>query len=145
MKKLLTYIIFLIFIFKSFACLSAEIQLPDDFKGLTTRARLEELAEDENAPSSVLQTLTIMYEIGNYFNHKYPNNEIFENEFKEKLKPFFPDADETTLNRYAKYLRNSVLIYRIGKTITDLLLLFLYFLVLHNNINSKQLLICRLH
>lgn len=117
MKKLLTYIIFLIFIFKSFACLSAEIQLPDDFKGLTTRARLEELAEDENAPSSVLQTLTIMYEIGNYFNHKYPNNEIFENEFKEKLKPFFPDADETTLNRYAKYLRNSVLIYRIGKTI----------------------------
>ncbi len=117
MKKLLTYIIFLIFIFKSFACLAVETLLPNDFKGLTTRARLEELAQDENAPSTTLQTFTIMYEIGNYFNNKYPNNEIFESDFSEKLRPFFPNADETTLNRYAKYLRNSVLTYRIGKTI----------------------------
>ena len=89
MKKPLTYIIFLFFIFKSFAAIAATPDLPDDFKGLNTRLRLQELAENGNNDDNLLQKLSIMYEIGNYFNNKYPNNEIFEENFDEKLKPFW--------------------------------------------------------
>ena len=117
MKKLLTYIIFLIFIFKSFTCMSAESTFPDDFKGVNTRARLAELEEDETSEQDVLQTFAIMYEIGNYFNNKYPNNEIFEDGFYENLRPFFPNDTDEELIRYTNYLRNGVRIYRIGKTI----------------------------
>ena len=48
MKKLLFYIIFLTAVFKSFAAVGAESALPEDFKGLNTRMRMHELAEDDN-------------------------------------------------------------------------------------------------
>lgn len=115
MKKLLTYIIFLFFIFKSFAVAADATGLPDDFKGLNTRLRLQELAENENDDGSLLQKLTILYEIGNYFNNKYPNNEIFEENFDEKLKPFFPNADDYLLRKYTNLLRSGVMIYRLGR------------------------------
>ena len=115
MKKPLTYIIFLFFIFKSFAAIAATPDLPDDFKGLNTRLRLQELAENGNNDDNLLQKLSIMYEIGNYFNNKYPNNEIFEENFDEKLKPFFPDADDYLLRKYANLLRSGVMIYRLGR------------------------------
>ena len=115
MKKLLTYIIFLFFIFKSFAVAADTTGLPDDFKGLNTRLRLQELAENENDDGTLLQKLTILYEIGNYFNNKYPNNEIFEENFDEKLKPFFPNSDDYLLRKYTNLLRSGVMIYRLGR------------------------------
>ncbi len=97
--------------------MSAESTFPDDFKGVNARARLAELEEDETSEQEVLQTFTIMYEIGNYFNNKYPNNEIFEDGFYENLRPFFPNDTDEELIRYTNYLRNGIRIYRIGKTI----------------------------
>ena len=108
MKKLLTYIIFLIFVFKSFAAYAAEPQLPDDFKGLNMRERLAELADDERAELPLLQRILIMYEIGNYFNNKYPNDEVYDEDFDEKLKPFFPNADEYQLRKYTNLLRTGI-------------------------------------
>lgn len=115
MKKLLTYIIFLIFVFKSFAAYSAEPQLPDDFKGLNMRERLAELADDERAELPLLQRILIMYEIGNYFNNKYPNDEVYDEDFDENLKPFFPNADEYQLRKYTNLLRTGITVYRLGR------------------------------
>lgn len=117
MKNLLTYIIFLIFIFKGIAAAQEISQLPDDFKGLNFRARQAELSLDSEAPADTFNTLTAMYEVGNYFNNKYPNNEIFEEDFYEELRPFFPNTDDKTLERYTNYLQNGIRIYRIGKSI----------------------------
>lgn len=127
MKKLLFYIIFLTAVFKSFAAVGAESALPEDFKGLNTRMRMHELAEDDNPDGSFVQKLLIMYEIGNYFNNKYPNNEIFDEDFDEKLKPFFPHADEYQMRNYTNLLRNGVAVYRLGsyfynKLVTEKLL-----------------------
>ena len=114
MKKLLFYIIFFTGIFKSFTACGTVISLPDDFKGLNTRMRMQELAEDDNPDSSFLQKMLIMYEIGNYFNDKYPNNEIFDEDFDENLKAFFPNANEYQLRDYTNLLRNGVAVYRLG-------------------------------
>src|SRR5574344_1285295 len=120
MKHLYLYIIFLISLFKSISC-NAEMRLPNlpaDFEGKYTKSRIEQLAsEDFYSSSSAPEIGMIMFEIGKYFNQKYPGLEIFEPQIEDEIKNFFPNSTPDELTNQINFLRNSIRVFRMGESV----------------------------
>lgn len=112
MNNLLRYIVFLFFLFKSLVCAALPINLPADFVGANTRARLASIADGDDSAPSAAEVGLIMFEIGRYFEQKYPDNELFADDMAEKLKPFFPNDDEYDLHQHLTFLQTSISFYR---------------------------------
>lgn len=117
MNNLLRYIVFLFFLFKSLVCSAQPLSLPDDFVGANTRARLAAVADDEASAPSAVEVGLIMFEIGRYFEQKYPDSELFSDDMAEKLKPFFPNDNEYELHRHLTFLQTSVSLYRAARSV----------------------------
>ena len=122
MKHLFFYIVFIFSIFKS-AFASDSFVLPNDFNGINTLEYLTRIQEDEDyehhTPPSTIRKFFILYELGKYFNDKYPNNEIFEDSIFPEIEKMFPHDDEEKILQKVRLLRNGVGIYRTGKKIID--------------------------
>lgn len=124
MQHLFFYIVLFLFFFKGLTAQAALPVLPEDFHGYNTESYVAQLEKDDgdNFPN-LLQTGGIMFEIGRYFNEKYPNDEIFsedyEDELIDKLKTFLPNEDNESLRSRLSLLRNCVRIYRVGTKVYD--------------------------
>ena len=119
MQHLFFHIVLFFLIFKTMVAGAVIPVLPDDFEGINTKNYIKQLENDEDYVPSMAQTGGIMFELGRYFDNKYPNDEIFSDDYEDELiselKRFFPDEDTKTLRERLALLRNSVKIYRAGK------------------------------
>lgn len=123
MQQLFFHIVLFFLIFKTVAVQAVVPVLPDDFEGINTKNYVAQLEEDDAHVPSMMQTGSIMFELGRYFDGKYPNDEIFsddyEDEIIEELRKFLPNEDTESLRERLSLLRNSVKIYRTGKSFYD--------------------------
>lgn len=119
MQHLFFHIVLFVLLFKSVLADAVVPVLPEDFHGINTENYVASLTEDENFVPSMAQTGAIMFELGRYFNDKYQNNEIFDEDYEdilvEDLRQFLPNENTEELRQRLSMLRNSVRIYRSGK------------------------------
>lgn len=118
MQHLFFHIV-LFFLFFKMAVTQATVPiLPDDFKGINTENYVAAVQEDENYSPSLAQTGGIMFELGRYFNEKYPNDEIFDENYEDiiiaDLQQFLPDENYEQLRDRLSLLRSSIKVYRAG-------------------------------
>ncbi len=116
MKYLFFYIVCFFMLFKSAAAVQT-LPLPDDFEGKLTRQYMETYAHDKTATTTLLQNFNIFYEIGSYLYQKYPWEQITENNFTEKLKPFFPYDTDDELQSKHDYLVKTAFLYKMSQDI----------------------------
>ncbi len=121
MQQLFFHIVLFFLIFKTAYVQALVPNLPDDFSGINTENYVDQLKDDENYVPSMAQTGGIMFELGRYFNQKYPDDEIFSDDYEEQiisdLHLFLPNESNEQLRGRLGLLRNSVKIYRAGKKI----------------------------
>ncbi len=123
MQHLSFKILVFLFALKSFTAGATIPVLPEDFHGVNTEKYISSLIEDEDYVPSMLQTGGIMFELGKYYNDKYPAGEIFDEDFEdtliEDLRRFFPDENNSELRERLSLLRSSVKLYRSGMKAYD--------------------------
>lgn len=113
MKRLFFYIVFIAMFFNTEAMAINLPQLPDDFEGEITRARVHKLQTEDYYDQTAIEYGAILWEIGKYFYEKYPDLSMFyEEDFYEKLRPFFPDDSDDDLKNKQVLMRNSIAAYR---------------------------------
>ncbi|MBR3502569.1 MAG: hypothetical protein IKO06_06660, partial [Alphaproteobacteria bacterium] len=110
-------------IFKTFVAGATIPVLPEDFHGINTENYIAALSEDDEYVPDLAQTGGVMFELGRYFEKKYPGNEIFEEEYEDTLidglRQFFPDESDEKLRSHLSLLRASVRVYRAGAKVYD--------------------------
>ncbi len=111
MKYLYIYIVFIFSLFNSLACANEIAQLPNDFDGELTLSRIEEMKHNSYRELGIVDLGITFYEIGKYLHNKYSTEEIFNEDFIEKLRPIFPNDDDNTLYTKQIFLQNSIKIY----------------------------------
>ena len=111
MKYLYSYIVFLFLLFNNSVASAEEIVLPEDFKGETTLGQIKRVNEGHKRQLNQKEAAQIVWEIGAYFYEKYDKEDIFSDNFAEKIKPFFPDDSEGELNTKIDFLRLSITTY----------------------------------
>ena len=111
MKHLYPYIVCLFLFFNNLACAAEKVVMPDDFKGEATIRQVELLNKGENEHLTPEQMFQILYEIGSYFYNKYTLDDIFKEDFIDKIRPFFPDDTEKQLEDKLTMLRVGVNVY----------------------------------
>ena len=85
MKRLFFYIVFIAMFFNTAAMAGNLPQLPDDFEGEITRARVHKLQTEDYYDQTAIEYGAILWEIGKYFYEKYPDLSMFyEEDFYEK-------------------------------------------------------------
>lgn len=110
MKHLFWYIVFVFSIFNSVVHAQPLI-LPDDFEGPATKQILQIYKEDEEH-LRLGDRISIIWEVGEYLFDKYSPEEMQQEDFIEKLRPFFPKDDDATLESRRKLLYNGYNIYK---------------------------------
>ncbi len=117
MKHLFSYIVFVFLIFNAVVANAADkYALPEDFMGTGTRAILQDYYDDEDSNKiSLINQSVMMYEVGSYLYNKYTLEEIAEESFIEKLRPFFPMYNDEQLDSRRKLLYNGIEVYNYGK------------------------------
>ncbi len=114
MKRLFAYIVSLMLFFNA-AAAAALPELPADFQGEVTRARLQKLEQQGSYDASMGEIGLVLWEIGRYFYEKHPDiADIDDKILLTELRPFFPQDDEATLESRLTLLRNAVTAYRAG-------------------------------
>lgn len=111
MKYLYSYIVFLFLLFNNSVAGAQKITLPTDFEGVETLAQVERVNADEKQELSFEQVSQIVLEIGSYFYNKYTVEDIFSDDFADKVRPFFPDDSESELESKIELLRFGVSVY----------------------------------
>ena len=119
MKKcLFCYIVYILTIFNSFAAANEKTMLPDDFSGAFTLQYISESQSENGSELSAQGYGMILWEIGQYFYQKYPDENIFyQDDFINELKPFFPTDTDDDLHGKAALLRNIIAAYNAGRDI----------------------------
>lgn len=113
MKHLFWYIVFCFAIFNS-VVRAQPLILPDDFEGPATKQILQTYKEGEEH-LRLGDRVSIMWEVGEYLFDKYSPEEMSDEDFIEKLRPFFPKDDDATLESRRRLLYNGYNIYQYGK------------------------------
>ncbi|MBR1600990.1 MAG: hypothetical protein IJ677_05360 [Alphaproteobacteria bacterium] len=85
--------------------------MPEDFKGSATMRQVELLNNGENTHLTGEQMFKILYEIGSYFYNKYTLDDVFKEDFADKIRPFFPKDTEKEIEDKLTLLRVGVNVY----------------------------------
>ena len=123
MKHLLFYIVFAACFFKPLPDVAADTGIPADFTGTATIKMLQKRVNNdtdaipENA--TMEQIAGIYLEIGKYFYDHYSDDELHDDDFIDKLRPFFPDDSDAELRDKQIILNNVIAIYHEGREFYD--------------------------
>lgn len=115
MKHLFSYIVFCLLFFNT-AHAGNKYPLPEDFEGKETRPILQRLeADEEDATLKLKDQMVITYEAAMYLYPKYSMQDIAQESFIKKIRPFFPTYTDEQLESRRTWLYAGAGMYEYGK------------------------------
>ena len=114
MKHLFFYIVYFFLLFNTSTTAAEPLALPDDFEGKFTRQLLQN-TDNPSENADFEQTINYFGEISLYIYKHYTVEQIAQEDFIEKLKPFFPNDSEYDLQEKQAWLVNGISAYNKGQ------------------------------
>lgn len=114
MKHLFFYIVSLFLLFNIPATSAETYDLPEDYEGHTLNEMLQKNTDNASENQRLGTIINFFAEVSNYLYKHYTIEQMAEDDFTEKLRPFFPDDNDDELREKQIWLVNGVSIYNKG-------------------------------